>query len=107
MESAGIAISELRAIGGGARSDIWMQIKSDITNKKIVTLNVTEGGCLAAAILAGTAIGIYGDINEAISKVIKIKKEFYPDQKQHRRYLSKFEIYKEIYPAIKEISHRM
>jgi xylulokinase len=107
MESAGIAISELRAVGGGARSDIWMQIKSDITNKKIVTLNVTEGGCLAAALLAGTAIGVYKDIDEAISNVIKVKKEFYPDKKQHERYLSKFEVYKKIYPAIKEISHRM
>ncbi|MCL5985801.1 MAG: FGGY family carbohydrate kinase [Actinobacteria bacterium] len=107
MESAGITINELRAIGGGARSDTWMQIKSDITNKKIVTLNVTEGGCLAAALLAGTAIGVYKDINEAISNVIKINKEFYPDEKQHKRYLLKFEVYKKIYPAIKEISHRM
>jgi xylulokinase len=107
MESAGIIIEELRAVGGGARSEIWMQIKSDITNKKVVTLNVIEGGCLAAALLAGTAIGVYKDIDEAISKVIKVKKVFYPDRKQHERYMSKYEVYKKIYPAIKEISHRM
>ena len=31
LEKAGIKVEGLRAVGGGAKSDLWMQIKADIT----------------------------------------------------------------------------
>jgi xylulokinase len=35
LETAGISVENLRAVGGGSKSDLWMQIKVDITSKKV------------------------------------------------------------------------
>jgi xylulokinase len=52
-------LDRLRAVGGGARSRLWLQIKADILNRPVSTLAVRERACLGAAILAGAAVGVY------------------------------------------------
>ena len=79
LETAGISVESLRAVGGGSKSDLWMQIKADITGKKVETLYVDEAGTLAVAILAGVAAGVYESCKEAVNKLVRVKKVFYPD----------------------------
>ncbi|MEA2012185.1 MAG: FGGY-family carbohydrate kinase, partial [Verrucomicrobiota bacterium] len=55
LNASNIKIKELRAIGGGAKSSIWTQLKADVLNKPIVNVKVTEAGCLGAAALAFAA----------------------------------------------------
>ena len=100
---AGVIINELRAVGGGAKSELWLQLKADILGKKVVTLNIDEAGTLGTAILAGTATGVYKSIEEAVDVLVKIKKEFVPDKKNHEIYLGNYEKYKKIYSRVKEI----
>ncbi|MFW6007515.1 MAG: FGGY-family carbohydrate kinase [Bacillota bacterium] len=103
LDQAGVEVNELRAVGGGAKSDYWLQLKANMMGKKIVSLNITEAGTLGVAMLAGTAAGIYNSLEEAVDKLVKIKKEFYPDKEKYQLYQQKFEIYKKIYPGIKNI----
>lgn len=103
LERAGIEIEELRAVGGGAKSEFWLQLKADMMGKKVVSLNVSEAGTLAVAMLAGTASGVYKSLEDAVDKLVKVKKEFYPDEKLHQIYMEKYQTYKKIYPALKEI----
>ncbi|MBR2384677.1 MAG: hypothetical protein IKA99_03600, partial [Clostridia bacterium] len=44
-----IPTEEIVSIGGGARSKLWLQIKADITNKTLITLENKEVGCLGSA----------------------------------------------------------
>ena len=67
---AGVEINEIRAIGGGAKSEKWLQLKADIFGKNVVALDVSEGVCMGAAILAGTAIGKYNSVREAVQTLI-------------------------------------
>jgi len=55
LRESGCAIKELRAVGGGAKSAYWTQLKADVLGRPITTLNVTEAGCLGAAMLACAA----------------------------------------------------
>lgn len=103
LDQAGVEVNELRAVGGGAKSDYWLQLKANMMGKKIVSLNITEAGTLGVAMLAGTAAGIYNSLEEAVDKLVKIKKEFYPDKEKYQLYQQRFEIYKKIYPGIKNI----
>lgn len=103
LSDAGVCINELRAVGGGAKSNLWLQIKSDILNKKIETLNVDEAGTLGTAIIAGTATGIYSSLDEAVKTLVKVKKEFYPNKEAHEKYMEKYYKYKKMYKAIREI----
>ena len=73
MKSAGLEIKNLRAVGGGIKSPLWLQIKSDILNQPINTLRVREAACLGAAILAGSATGIYNSIQEGVNITSKIR----------------------------------
>jgi xylulokinase len=100
LEKNGIKIDFLNASGGGSKSDLWLQLKADITGKVIRSLSVNEAGCLAMAITAGYGIGKYHSIEEAINKIVKIKKEYTPGKDKHEYFENKFKIYKKIFPLI-------
>lgn len=103
LDEVGIKADELRAVGGLAKSDDFLQLKADMMGKKVVSLNVSEAGTLGVAILAGTASGVYNSLDQAVDLLVKKKKEFYPDKKLNDIYNEKFETYKELYPAVKRI----
>ncbi|HEX2952534.1 MAG TPA: FGGY-family carbohydrate kinase, partial [Bacillota bacterium] len=71
LSTAGIAIQELRCVGGGAKSEFWMQIKADIFGKKVVTLETGEAGTLGAAVLAGAGTGRYKSLDETVQFMVK------------------------------------
>lgn len=93
MEELTGNVEELRVFGGGSKSDIWCQIISDITNKKVVTLYTSETANLGVAILAGVGAGVFKDTKDN-SILPVIDKEYYPKdgkvnmyQKQYKEYL--------------------
>jgi len=101
-ESSGVKITELRAVGGGSKSDYELRLKASVSNKKILRMDITEAGCLATMILAGIGIKKF-TLSEAVSQFIKIKDEFHPDQKIREKYLDKFEKYKKVYGLISKL----
>ena len=107
LDKAGVPIKELRATGGGAKSDYWMQIKADIMGKPIRLPAVAEAGNLGCAMLAGTATGVYNSLAEAVEQLVQIKKSFDPIDKNVAYYQERFGLYTELYPKLKDIFHRM
>jgi xylulokinase len=103
LKDAGIEVNELRAVGGMAKSEVFLQLKADMIGKRIVSLNVSEAGTLGVAMLAGTASGVYPSLDAAVEKLVKVKKVFLPNEQQHEIYLEKYQTYTRIYPAVKEI----
>jgi xylulokinase len=107
LEKGGIAIDELRAIGGGAKSDLWLQLKADITGIPIAVPEVTEAAGFGAAILGGVAAGIYSDTTDVIDSLLKIKKTYYPNPENQNLFDERYLIYKQLYPAVKEINKQL
>ncbi len=107
MEAAGIAVQELRAMGGGARSSLWLQTKADIIGKPVRAMDVAEAPCLGCAILAGVALGEYASIPEAVAQMVRINRTYEPDLVLHACYAEKAALYKEIYPTLAPLNHRM
>lgn len=100
IEVCGIPATELRAVGGGARSSIWLQVKSNVTNRALVRPDVTEAPSLGAAILAGVGTGIYRDFEDAIQTVYREESRFEPEPELVPLYDRQYRVYKEIYPAL-------
>ncbi len=99
MKELGITLGEVTATGGGASSDIWLQIKADIFGIPVKSLDGSEIGAAGTALLAGKAVGAYSDrIN-----LIGLKKTFYPEQKKHEFYKRQYKKYAKIYQAAKEV----
>lgn len=106
LEEAGVQVHELRLTGGGAKSPVWSQIKADILGHPISTLWVSEATSLGTAILAGVAVGEFRSVEEAAGRLVRVRETFEPDPGRHRQYAERFELYKELYPSLKDILHR-
>src|SRR6185436_15953422 len=52
LAELGVAPTQIRATGGGAKSKVWRQIMADIFNAEVVTLKVSEGAAYGAALQA-------------------------------------------------------
>jgi xylulokinase len=103
LESAGYNIEVLHVVGGGAKSMALSQLKADVTGKQVVLTNVTEAGCLGAAMLAQSA-HTNTPVTEITRNWIKLLTEIKPNPEFHNIYSKKFRKYKELYQKIKEIN---
>ena len=101
LSKAGVKISELRAIGGGAKSSLWLQLKADMYGKKLLSLNTSEAACLGVALLAGVAIGEYNSLEEAVRTTIRVRKVFTPDLGRQKEYQERLKTYLKLYPLVK------
>jgi xylulokinase len=78
LETLGLQVDEIRVVGGGARSNQWLQIKANITGRKVIAPNEPEASCKGAALLAGVGIGRHS-VSEGINKWLREWKVFFPD----------------------------
>lgn len=79
--------------GGGSSSKIWPQIIADATGKNVIIAEGNEFAARGAIISAGICSGIYKDLGEAVSFIIKNKKSFYPSEANKKNYDDFYELY--------------
>jgi xylulokinase len=97
-----IEMRELRAVGGGSKSDAWLQVCADILGKPMVRARVTEAGCLGAAILAGTGIGGFSTLAEGVRAMVDLGERFEPDPARQDLYRERYERYRALWPLMKD-----
>ena len=107
MLGCGIPVEELVAVGGGAKSARWLQLKADILNRPLRTLRCREAACLGAALLAGTAVGIYKDLDEAVARTVRHEQEFVPSAELVPAYAERYATYKLLHPSLQGIHSRL
>lgn len=78
LDYLGVAYDEVRSTGGGAQSDLWGQIKSDVVGKKIVTVKNEETACLGSAILAGVGSGVFASVEQATRTALQTDRIYSP-----------------------------
>ncbi len=91
----GVQIESVRVSGGGAKSAFWRQMLADIFDKRVVSLQTQEGSAYGAALLA-----MPGAVEETCKRVIREVESVEP--KDAARYAAKYEIYRSLYPALRE-----
>jgi xylulokinase len=84
-----------------------MQLKADLLGKPVSALRVPEAACLGAAILAATAAGRFADPRKEALRLAKVERTYRPDAKRAKAYREKFDLYRQIYPAMKGLLNRM
>mgnify|MGYP005840266653 CR=1 FL=1 len=102
LEEMGVPILQVRASGGGARSDVWRQIQADVTGRDHVTINVDEGPALGVALLAGVGTGIYPDVETACRSVISITSITKANSAAKAVYDRYYEVYRSLYQSLKD-----
>src|SRR4029077_19728638 len=101
IEDMGIQPREVRGLGGGAKSHTWNQIKADMIGKPLLTMENSDAACLGAAILAGKATGIYGDVEKACKETVHLKRTFRPAKENFAIYDSVYHRYIDLYDNLR------
>jgi xylulokinase len=108
IKSSGLSsIRQVRVSGGGARSPLWRQILADVFAVELVTVNTTEGAAYGAALLAGVGTGAWTDVDSACQATVRETGSTIPRPEQAARYDEIYKLYRDLYPALKEISHKL
>jgi len=101
-----IHFSEVRVIGGGAKSAFWNRLKASILGIPYVTLNREEFSIWGSAMVAGFGVGVFANLEEkAFSSVAKVS-VFEPDEGLHRQYREFLPFYLETMEKMNEVMTR-
>lgn len=109
FEETGKEIESVDAIGGGARSDVWLQIFADVWGKPVNRRSLgDEATSLGAAVVGGVGSGLFDDF-EVASNFSEIQATFEPDPERQERYAARYEqfldAYKRLEPVFDDLQH--
>jgi len=102
IQQMGIPITQIRASGGGARSEFWRQLQADIYRLPVVLTNASEGPAYGVALLAGVGTGTWSSVEQACNACIKQTKKINPNKKQSGFYDRYFTVYDKLYTDLKD-----
>jgi xylulokinase len=103
LENSGYVIKELKLVGGGSKSSVWAQLKADVMNKNITTLNINDAGCLGTAVLA-CSFDTGESVQSLVPKWVKPVSCVSPQSENVEWYTNRFEMYKKVYESVRQIS---
>ena len=99
-KAAGKKLHSIRVVGGGAVSDLWMQMLSDVLQ---ITVEVPESprytGAMGTYYCAMVGLGYIKDYN-AVYDTVKIQRVFKPRNENAEIYDKLYKIYLELHPAL-------
>ena len=99
----GIDIKKSRICGGGAKSPLWKKIFANVCNLEIESIESEEGPGYGGAMLAMVACGLYPDVRTVAEKFVSVVDSVKPDPKLTALYEDRYQRFKKIYPAAKEL----
>ena len=106
LRGLGCTVEVGRISGGGARSPLWVKIVASVLDIPIQRTAVEEGAAYGAALLAGVASGVFGDVREAVDACVRIRDETEPDPDWARRYAEGYERFRALYPALRTLEEQ-
>ena len=99
LEEMKLPVKRIFLIGGGARSRLWSEIVANVFN---CTVAVPEPGdaSFGACLLAGTGVGAFANVKEAVAKCLHISRTLSPDPTAAATYDHLFTCYRRIHDAL-------
>ena len=101
--SLGIDISSSMICGGGAKSPLWQRIMANVLGITLKKAATAQGPGFGGAILAMVASGAYPTVGDACGKLITVASEIAPEKELTARYEERYQAFRKIYPALKEL----
>jgi sugar (pentulose or hexulose) kinase len=100
-------LAEIIAGGGGARSDLVMQITADIIGLPVWRIQTVDTCSLGAAILAAVGEGLFASYDQAVNEMVLRRECFTPNPERQAFYSEVYQkIFEGIYPSMKNVYER-
>lgn len=104
QRKTGVPITQVRATGGGSRSDSIMQMTADIFDRPTFRPHTPETSVVGAAIDATVGMGVYADVPEAVAAMTRLGDQFMPDPATRDLYRELYEhVYTKTYGALRPL----
>ena len=99
LEEMKLPVKRIFLIGGGARSRIWSEIVANVFNCTVAVPTPGDAS-FGACLLAGTGIGIFSDVKDAVAKCLHIDRTIAPDPAAAAKYDHLFNCYRRLHDAL-------
>lgn len=100
IRGLGVPIEEIRASGGGSRSEFWRQMQADVYGAPVVTINASEGPAFGVALLAAVGTGAYDRIEQACAATIKRVSTTKPKRSAVDAYNRRYPVFVQLYRSL-------
>ncbi len=90
----------IRMSGGACNSSSWVQMFADILQVPIEIVSATELGGLGGAIASAVGSGYYQTIEEAVTNMSTVTRQFLPNKQQSKIYDQKYAVYKKLLESL-------
>ena len=102
-KAMGVNIPSSMICGGGAKSPLWKKIFANVLNLPLSVPETEQGPGYGGAILAAVACGEYADVKEAVTNLVSVTETIEPDPQLAALYEERYQTYRKLYPALKDI----
>lgn len=104
---AGVGVRGMVVSGRGAATRTSATIKADVTGFPVAVPAVPDTAMLGAAILAAIGAGAWPDAPAAMAGMVRVAERIEPRPALRRRYDETYAAYRELWPSIAPLAHRL
>lgn len=95
-------VKQIVAGGGATKNPVLNQLKADLLNTTIATLEEGDTSALGAVMVAAVGHGEYPDLASASRAMVRIRQTFTPTDTLRPQLLQRYQIFKTLYPTLKQ-----
>lgn len=103
IKQFGIDVKSSGLCGGGAKSRLWREIFANVLDIELSIPVTEQGPGYGSAILAMVGAGEFENVKQATNKFFEVKETVKPDAELAALYADRYEKYRKIYPAVKDL----
>ena len=101
--ATGVRVEVIRAMGGGTRSPLFVQILADVLGRPLEICGEPEISALGAAIVAAVAVDAYPGLPEACTAMTSTGRTVQPDLARGEHYARLRSVHEQLYPQLREL----
>ena len=99
LEEMRLPVKRIFLIGGGARSRLWSEIVCNVFNCEVAVPTPGDAS-FGACLVAGTGVGIFADVKDAVAKCLNVDRTIRPDAAAAKEYDRLYRCYRKIHDAL-------
>jgi xylulokinase len=100
VESLGIDVGQIQAVGGGLKSPAWLDILSRVMNRPIRTVRAPDTGHIGNMLLCARGLQMIDSIEDTAGKIVSYEREVYhPDADPV--YERQYQVFLQLYDDLK------